>query len=151
MRSSQSFPLTDPIRRIGVVLSGRTRADSTAINRLIDLCEARDVSLAFESRSPGLPEGSNILDLDQSPIDLLLALGGDGTMLRASRLAIGSRLPVFGVNTGRLGFLTTTPEKELEVGLTAVLDGQALVERRFTLSAIAVSYTHLTLPKNRIV
>ena len=93
------------------------------------------MSLAFESRSPGLPEGADVLDVDGSPVDLILALGGDGTMLRASRLAIGSGLPVFGVNTGRLGFLTTTPEKELEVGVTAVLDGQALVERRFTLSA----------------
>jgi len=133
--SSQSSPLTNPIRRIGVVLSGRTREGSTALNRLIDLCEARSVSLAFESRSPGLPEGADVLDVDGSPVDLILALGGDGTMLRASRLAIGSGLPVFGVNTGRLGFLTTTPEKELEVGVTAVLDGQALVERRFTLSA----------------
>ena len=83
MRSSQSSPLTNPIRRIGVVLSGRTREGSTALNRLINLCEARGVSLAFESKSPDLPEGSNVLDLDQSPIDLLLALGGDGTMLRA--------------------------------------------------------------------
>ena len=101
MRSSQSFPLTDPIRRMGVVLSGRTREGSTALNRLINLCEARGVALAFESRSSGLPEGSNVLNLDQSPVDLLLALGGDGTMLRASRLAIGSGLPVLGVNTGR--------------------------------------------------
>ena len=93
------------------------------------------MSLAFEPRSPGLPEGAEVLDLDGSPVDLLLALGGDGTMLRASRLAIGFGLPVFGVNTGRLGFLTTTPEKELEAGVNAVLDGQALVERRFTLSA----------------
>ena len=48
MSSSQSSPLTSPIRRIGVVLSGRTREGSTALNRLIDLCEARSVSLAFE-------------------------------------------------------------------------------------------------------
>ena len=135
MSSSQSSPLTNPIRRIGVVLSGRTREGSTALNRLIDLCEARSVSLAFESRSPGLPEGVDVLDLDGSPVDLILALGGDGTMLRASRLAIGSKLPVLGVNTGRLGFLTTTPENELEAGVTAVLDGQALVERRYTLTA----------------
>jgi len=117
------------------VLSGRSREGSMTLDRLIHLCEGRDVSLAFEPRSPGLPEGAEVLDLDGSPVDLLLALGGDGTMLRASRLAIGFGLPVFGVNTGRLGFLTTTPEKELEAGVNAVLDGQALVERRFTLSA----------------
>ncbi len=135
MTSSQGSVLSDPIRRIGVVLSGRSREGSMTLDRLIHLCEGRDVSLAFEPRSPGLPEGAEVLDLDGSPVDLLLALGGDGTMLRASRLAIGFGLPVFGVNTGRLGFLTTTPEKELEAGVNAVLDGQALVERRFTLSA----------------
>lgn len=135
MTSSQGSVLSDPIRRIGLVLSGRSREGSMTLDRLIHLCEGRDVSLAFEPRSPGLPEGAEVLDLDGSPVDLLLALGGDGTMLRASRLAIGFGLPVFGVNTGRLGFLTTTPEKELEAGVNAVLDGQALVERRFTLSA----------------
>ena len=135
MTSSQGSVLSDPIRRIGLVLSGRSREGSMTLDRLIHLCEGRDVSLAFEPGSPGLPEGAEVLDLDRSPVDLLLALGGDGTMLRASRLAIGFGLPVFGVNTGRLGFLTTTPEKELEAGVNAVLDGQALVERRFTLSA----------------
>ena len=135
MTSSQGSVLSDPIRRIGLVLSGRSREGSMTLDRLIHLCEGRDVSLAFEPRSPGLPEGAEVLDLDRSPVDLLLALGGDGTMLRASRLAIGFGLPVFGVNTGRLGFLTTTPEKELEAGVNAVLDGQVLVERRFTLSA----------------
>lgn len=136
MRSSQNSTLTGVVKRIGVVLSGRTDEGSLALRNLIELSEARGLSLAFEATSPGMPEKADILDLNGSPVDLLLALGGDGTMLRAARIAMRSKLPVFGVNTGRLGFLTTTPEKELEAGVTAVLAGKAFVERRFTLSAI---------------
>ena len=135
MRPPQSSPLTNSVKRIGVVLSGRTSPESLALRSLIELSEARGLSLAFESTSPGMPEKADVLDVNGSPVDLLLALGGDGTMLRASRLAMRLKLPVFGVNTGRLGFLTTTPEKELEAGVTAVLAGKAYVERRFTLSA----------------
>jgi len=128
--------LTGPIRRIGVVLRRRSPDAPATINRLVALCEGRDVSLAFESGSAGIPEGATQVDLESEPLDLLLVLGGDGTMLRAARLGMESDIPIFGVNLGRLGFLTTTPESELEAGLSAVLDGKAFLDRRFTLTAM---------------
>jgi NAD+ kinase len=79
------------------------------------------------------PEPS--LDLAADPVDLVVALGGDGTFLRASRLAVGTDVPVLGVNIGRLGFLTAIPAARLEAGLDQVVSGEAILEHRFRLRA----------------
>ena len=50
-------------------------------------------------------------------LDLVVVLGGDGTMLRALRATLGSGTPVFGVNFGRVGFLTSVDGGELEAAL----------------------------------
>lgn len=65
--------------------------------------------------------------------DLVIAVGGDGTMLYATRLAIGHSVPLLGINRGRLGFLTdVTPEAMLS-SVEAVLDGDYSRETRLLL------------------
>lgn len=56
-------------------------------------------------------------------IDALLALGGDGTMLRAVRLLAGADVPLMGVNLGSLGFLTSVAEENLEQAMRALAAG----------------------------
>ena len=68
------------------------------------------------------------------PADLVVALGGDGTVLRAVRM-IGERgVPVLGVNLGRLGFLTQVEPDELLPALERFLAGDATVEERMMLA-----------------
>jgi len=67
--------------------------------------------------------------------DLLLALGGDGTMLRTARLAIGTDTLLLGVNMGRLGFLTEFDRHEARERLPDVLNGSGRIETRTMLQA----------------
>ena len=68
-------------------------------------------------------------------VDMVIAVGGDGTMLHASRPAAEAGVPLLGVNRGRLGFLAdVTPDKMLEM-LEQILAGQYLVEQRQMLHA----------------
>jgi NAD+ kinase len=67
--------------------------------------------------------------------DLVVALGGDGTMLRAMRLVEGGLAPVLGVNLGRLGFLAEIDVPDLGWALTAVNDHEFTVEPRSGLRA----------------
>ncbi|MEL6949501.1 MAG: NAD(+) kinase [Pseudomonadota bacterium] len=67
--------------------------------------------------------------------DLFIAVGGDGTMLYAARLAVGHGIPLLGINLGRLGFLTDVSPDEIERSLQAVLDRRALTETRLLLEA----------------
>lgn len=67
--------------------------------------------------------------------DLIVTIGGDGTMLYATRLAVGHSVPLLGINRGRLGFLTdVTPEAMLS-SLEAVLEGEFSRETRLLLHA----------------
>ncbi|MEO0576036.1 MAG: NAD(+)/NADH kinase [Pseudomonadota bacterium] len=67
--------------------------------------------------------------------DLFIAIGGDGTMLYAARVAVGKDIPLLGINLGRLGFLTDISPDEVEASLTAVLNDEALSETRLLLQA----------------
>ncbi len=67
--------------------------------------------------------------------DLLVSLGGDGTMLRAMRLADGHRAPVLGVNLGKLGFLAEVDVPELPKALSAIDRQDFTVEPRLAIDA----------------
>jgi NAD+ kinase len=66
--------------------------------------------------------------------DLLVSLGGDGTLLRSVETALAGGIPVLGVNIGRLGYLTPVEPAGLEEALAAFLSGTHQVEERMTLS-----------------
>ena len=68
--------------------------------------------------------------------DLVVSLGGDGTMLRAMRLADGQRAPVLGVNLGKLGFLAEVDVPELPDALSAIDNNEFTTEPRLALDAV---------------
>lgn len=67
------------------------------------------------------------------PLDCLLTLGGDGTLLRGARLLDGAQTPILGVNFGRVGFLTTATDQTLDWSLDAIVRGAFTTEARRTL------------------
>ena len=68
-------------------------------------------------------------------VDLIVAIGGDGTLLRAARSVANDEVPLVGVNLGRLGFLTdVSPEQMLQI-IDSVLSGDYIEERRIMLEA----------------
>jgi NAD+ kinase len=67
--------------------------------------------------------------------DLLVALGGDGTILRAAQVCRFCDVPILGVNLGRLGFLAGIGVEEVEEALKRVLQGAYRIERRMALTA----------------
>ena len=68
--------------------------------------------------------------------DLLVSLGGDGTMLRALRLADRQRAPVLGVNLGKLGFLAEVDVPDLAGALSAIDEQEFTIEPRLAVDAV---------------
>src|SRR6202012_4625570 len=68
--------------------------------------------------------------------DLLVSLGGDGTMLRAMRLADRQRFPVLGVNLGKLGFLAEVDVPDLPAALSAIDDRSYTTEPRLAVDGV---------------
>ncbi len=122
------------LRRIGVV--GRPEHDDVpgCVQRLARFANENQIDVSFEEHlTEWAPEGAKGMDLDADPVDLLIALGGDGTLLRAGRSVAGRDIPVLGVNLGHLGFLTALPHTVLEEHLGLVLNGDYVLDRRHTL------------------
>lgn len=71
--------------------------------------------------------------------DLVVAIGGDGTMLYASRLVAGKDVPLLGINRGRLGFLADITPGEMLRRLDEVLGGAFVEERRLMLEAVVAN------------
>lgn len=73
--------------------------------------------------------------LDGEAVDFVLALGGDGTLLHAARLMAVDMVPVMGVNFGRVGYLCTATEGQMESALDRLITGQYVVEERAMIRA----------------
>jgi len=69
--------------------------------------------------------------------DLVVAVGGDGTMLHAGRMAAAADIPVLGVNLGRLGFLADVPPERMLESVDDALAGRCIPEQRMLLSVAA--------------
>jgi NAD+ kinase len=67
--------------------------------------------------------------------DILISLGGDGTILRMARLVSEKSIPILGINLGKLGFLAEVSLEELDVCLTEIMSGHYDVEDRMMLQA----------------
>jgi NAD+ kinase len=72
---------------------------------------------------------------DGTSADLAIVIGGDGTMLSAARDLVRHRVPLVGVNQGRVGFMTDIGHHDMQAGIGAILDGRYTLEERALLDA----------------
>lgn len=132
---SRGRPAAAP-RRVGVVGHPRYAGLNAGVGRVVDFARDHSLELFFEEELSAPSHAA--LDPSIVPtLDILLTLGGDGTLLRGARLVAPHGVPVLGVNLGHLGFLTSVGPDELEAGLEAAVTGQAVLDERMVLSALA--------------
>lgn len=101
---------------------------------------AKGLGLTLLSEPPLEPYWPEHLPpIGSAPLDAMVTLGGDGTLLRGARLLRGAPVPVLGVNLGRVGFLTAALKNEAEGALERLATGRYVTERRRTLQAAIFS------------
>ena len=88
-----------------------------------------------EETSQQLPQASvTTPDALTKEIDVLMALGGDGTMIGASKLLKTTSVPMIGVNLGSLGFMTSVPQEQISVALKSLANDEFTISTRTTLA-----------------
>ncbi|WP_407275417.1 NAD(+)/NADH kinase [Halothiobacillus sp. DCM-1] len=122
--------------RVGIII--RPQADAAmarVFSKLIDLLEAHQIAWALEAScdSPVREKAVQRFDRHQPDCDLIVVLGGDGTLLNAARSLSQWDIPIMGVNLGRLGFLVDVRPIDLKQYFEAMLRGEFIEERRFLL------------------
>ena len=111
--------MTLPIKKVGIIRRNGSDEPKAIAADLKEWLAERSITTVFDVVSPEL--------------DLLIILGGDGTLLHVADQASQFGIPVVGINLGDLGFLTEVAKEERYPALTAILEGQGTVEQRMML------------------
>lgn len=131
-----------PVRTIGLVAKSHLRAAAPHLAAIVQWLEQRQIRAVCETATAALfpdsppPASADYASLVRQ-VDLMLVLGGDGTLLGAADqiAAAAADVPILGVNFGSLGFLTEVTLPELYPSLEAAIAGTAPVEQRLMLIA----------------
>lgn len=129
----------DQFNNIGLIgRMGSVRVVET-LRRLIAMLSAEHYHAVIEERTASLLTDHGLQVASRKLIgeicDLVIVVGGDGTLLAAARELAKSGVPILGVNRGRLGFLTDITPEDLEERVLRVLRGEYVEEQRFLLDA----------------
>lgn len=122
---------------IGIIAHIEKEGAAGITCRMVDELEALNFEVCIESRTAemiGRARGQSIPDLAGN-VDLLLVLGGDGTILRVIHQISDAIPPVFGVNIGSLGFLTCVGPDELNLAAQSIKDKSFVLSKRRLLHA----------------
>ena len=120
-------------------LTGRLSSEKAqrTTHKLIDFLLKQSIEVAISNELAAILGRVDIAHGDEEFLgtnsDLVIVVGGDGSMLGAARAMVDYQVPLLGVNRGRLGFLTDIMPSEIEEKVMVVLEGDYISETRFML------------------
>ncbi|MEZ5539975.1 MAG: NAD(+) kinase [Pseudomonadales bacterium] len=131
--------MADHFKRVGLVSRKGSRQVVDTLTMLASFLQARGAELVIESETHALLDrriaNQQVCDREQlgNNCDLVIVVGGDGSMLGVARALCRQSVPVLGINRGSLGFLTDIAPDEIEQRVGNVLSGHYRLEERFLL------------------
>jgi|TARA_B110000263_G_scaffold247567_1_gene260674 NAD+ kinase len=123
--------------RIGLVGRPGHAGVVATLRRLLVFLALKEVSIVVDDVTAGLIDGHGQKECKRDELsdccDLVIVVGGDGSMLTVAKYIASDQIPVIGINRGKLGFLTDILPDEIEAKIEEVLSGQYTIESRFLL------------------
>lgn len=124
------------MKRIGIICKPRRPEPREIVGQLVPWLTDRGCSVVVERDIAGELGIEGCLGVDiPDRVDLIIVLGGDGTMLGVARMVGERPVPILGVNLGGLGFITEVSKDQLWEALENILAGRYTVEERIMLAA----------------
>lgn len=122
------------VSRVVIVINqGKAHARRTA-EALKTLLDKHDVKQEWRDAIPSSQRlFAKLNDLRHTTADLIIACGGDGTLLQTAHRSRGSGVPILGINIGYLGFITSVPGGKVRSAMRRILESDFVVSRRTTL------------------
>ncbi len=126
-------------KTIGLIGRYRGNLYIETLETLIAFLHKKHIKVILEQETAHMLQDHALLAVSRQDLglhcDLIIVVGGDGSLLGAARCAITHDVPVVGVNRGTLGFLTDIKPDEIETKIDAILHGHYVEEKRFLLNA----------------
>ena len=118
------------VKKVGILYHPMIEAARTLAEELKDFLTARGISVWLCSAWEGEQARAKL-----NNTDLILTIGGDGTILRAAQVVVPGQISITGINLGKLGFMTELSAKEAKDKLPALLEGEGWLDERAMLEA----------------
>lgn len=112
-----------------IIIATHYKPNSDIVMRIFKFLEAQYCQVSTYSLPSAHPFGEKVPVFDSS-VDLVIVVGGDGSMLSAAELVYGTDIPLLGINTGHVGFLTQLEIQETENALKKLLKGDYILQKR---------------------
>jgi NAD+ kinase len=120
------------ITTVGIISKPNIAEAAEIVPGLLEWLRKRKIRVRYDEQTAHYAASSTFYSREEVPegADLLIVLGGDGTLLSAARVAADRNVPLFAVNMGHLGFLTAIPVGDLYPELERALRGEHRIGRR---------------------
>ena len=129
----------DMFKRIALSTNSSAAEIVETVNALIDFLERRGVEIELDECCAAIAKNKKLPVAKPGAVgansDLVIAVGGDGTMLKAAHLVCDRQIPLLGINRGRLGFLADIPANSIHQSLGEILNGHYSEDYRFMLNS----------------
>jgi len=139
--SAQASFSPESIRCVGVLGARHKRGIARAVREVTEWFQGRGIRVILSAEEAGsfsLPALAADLKQMAESADLLLSMGGDGTLLKTARLGAPRGKPVLGINLGGFGFLAAIPRPRMLDSLAEVMAGRFRLQTRMMLAASVV-------------
>lgn len=127
------------LNSVGLVINYEKEKAQEITNWIVEWLSFKKIKVYVEGdkdKGIGRKDFSCINEKFFHSVDLIISLGGDGTLLRAAKIAAIDGIPIFGVNLGGLGFLTQIGIDNLEIFLEKIYQGKCFLDERMMLDCI---------------
>lgn len=128
-----------PFKTIGIIGKHKDHRIAKTIAFVHNFLRQKEYKVIVDSKSAAVLSQtsveSNEAHLLGKQCDLIIAIGGDGTFLAATRAIVDFNIPLVGINLGRLGFLVDISPNEIQYKLNDILQGKFVEEKRYLLQA----------------
>ena len=136
MRKTQN---KDTFKRIALITNSSATEIADTLNSLIEFLQQRNMQTILDECCAQIASNKNLLVVKPEKFgfntDLAIAIGGDGTMLKAAHLVCNFEVPLLGINRGHLGFLADIPADAVFQHLDEILKGHYAEDERFLLQS----------------
>src|SRR3990167_1494403 len=138
--------MASTFKTIGIFGRVRNRGVIETLKALIDYLKHLNQNILIDAETAQSLNDYSLKTIDRDELsthcDLLIVVGGDGSLLHAAHAVVKNQVPVLGVNRGRLGFLTDIHPTELKK-IKSIIEGKYILESRFLLTAAVTLHGEL--------
>jgi len=134
-------------KTVGLISKPDTTDISTTVQSLYQLLKQANISVCidYETAHHVSSPAEQVMSIESlaKQCDLIMSIGGDGTLLSAARAIVNTNVPLIGINLGRLGFLVDISPEEMNVQIKQILEGHFHEEERIILNTQIIRNDHV--------